>query len=90
MSDAETPRPDSHRQLEALVEQYAGLIRRVVANRSRPAPEGSHDDIAQQVLVNLWRQLDREQTIEFSRPLMFTGSQSVKRREPCAKSWHVR
>jgi RNA polymerase sigma factor (sigma-70 family) len=65
MSDADAPRPDSHRQLEVLVEQYAGLIRRVVARVAGPGLESSHDDIGQRVLVNLWRQLDREQTIEF-------------------------
>jgi RNA polymerase sigma factor (sigma-70 family) len=55
---------DSDRQLEGLIEQYGGLIRRVIARVAGPRLAGQHDDIGQQVLVNLWRQLEREQTIE--------------------------
>jgi RNA polymerase sigma factor (sigma-70 family) len=54
--------PDA--ELESLVERYAALIRRVVAQvaGSRDALLG--DDVQQRVLVALWRQIQREQTIQ--------------------------
>lgn len=64
MPDASPIQRESHRQLEALVEQYGALIRRVIARVLGTRLPGAHEDIAQQVLINLWRQLDREQTIE--------------------------
>ena len=65
MPDATPVRRESHRQLEALVEQYGALIRRVIARVLGTRLPGLHEDIAQEVLINLWRQLDREQTIEY-------------------------
>ena len=65
MPDAAPVPRESHRQLEALVDQYGALIRRVIARVLGARLPGAHEDIAQQVLINLWRQLDREQTIEY-------------------------
>jgi RNA polymerase sigma factor (sigma-70 family) len=63
----ETPADRSRRtgaRLEQLVAQYGALIRRVVSRTAGREAAGARDDIEQQVLVNLWRQLDREQVID--------------------------
>lgn len=50
-------------QLEELVRKYAGLIRRVIWRVGGHTTAKDRDDIEQQIVVNLWRQLEREQTI---------------------------
>lgn len=51
-------------QLEERLRAYAALIRRIVSRIVGADASGAADDIAQQVLVNLWRQLEREQRID--------------------------
>ena len=59
------PPGSEHSRLDQLVRQYGGLIRRVVARTAGRDASAIRDDIEQQVLVNIWRQLDREQTIDY-------------------------
>ena len=53
------------KELEALVARYAALIRRVVAQVAGPHAATIGDDVEQRVMVALWRQLEREQTIRY-------------------------
>ena len=55
-------RPD--KELELLVERYAALIRRVVTQVAGPQAATVGDDVQQRVLLALWRQIEREQTIQ--------------------------
>jgi RNA polymerase sigma factor (sigma-70 family) len=50
--------------IEELIRRYGALIRNVVARTAGRASGVAREDIAQQVVINLWKQLDREQNIE--------------------------
>ena len=54
----------SDAQLEALVRQYGRLISSVVRRITGRPGDLVGDDIEQKVLVSLWRQIEREQTID--------------------------
>jgi RNA polymerase sigma factor (sigma-70 family) len=54
--------PDA--RLEALARQYGRLISSVVRRITGPASDLVGGDIEQKVLLSLWRQIEREQTIE--------------------------
>lgn len=51
-------------QLEALVEAYGRLIRRAVRRVSGSQAASIQDDVQQNVVLALWQQLERGQTIE--------------------------
>jgi RNA polymerase sigma factor (sigma-70 family) len=57
-------RPKADAQLTALVEAYASLIRSAVRRVSGPRAALIQDDVQQNVMLALWRQLERGQTIE--------------------------
>lgn len=46
-----------------LLEKYGALIRRIVARVGGRAIQDSRDDVAQAVVMSLWQQVSREQTI---------------------------
>jgi RNA polymerase sigma factor (sigma-70 family) len=50
--------------LEQLLKHYGALIRSVVSRTAGRESGVSRDDIEQQVVINLWKQLEREQTID--------------------------
>lgn len=52
------------REIEAIVAAYAGVISRVVRRVAGARAAGIEDDVHQAVIVGLWRQLQRGQTIE--------------------------
>ena len=51
-------------RFEGMVRQYGRLISTVVARVGGQATSLYREDIEQQVLIELWRQVDREQTID--------------------------
>ncbi|HVQ29264.1 MAG TPA: sigma-70 family RNA polymerase sigma factor, partial [Vicinamibacteria bacterium] len=51
-------------RFEALVRQYGRLITAVVARVGGARAAGARDDVAQEVLLALWKRLEREQTME--------------------------
>ena len=51
-------------QLEALVRRFSQLVRSVAAKVGGRQGREIADDVEQQVFLNLWKQLQREQTIE--------------------------
>jgi RNA polymerase sigma factor (sigma-70 family) len=53
-----------HTTFERLVRRYGLLVSRVVAKVARGKASGAEADIEQRVLVGLWRQISREQTVE--------------------------
>jgi len=55
---------DTGRRMEDLVQQYGRLIGTMVRRVGRQAPTHVHEDIQQRVMISLWKQLRREQTIE--------------------------
>lgn len=55
---------EAHSRFEALVRQYGRLIASVVARVGGARASLVREDIQQQVLIGLWRQVEREQTIE--------------------------
>jgi len=57
-------RPKAEAQLTALVEAYASLIRRAVRRVSGSRATLIQDDVQQNVMLALWQQLERGQTIE--------------------------
>ena len=61
MSDPTRP---GDAELEAVVEAYASLIARAVRRVARADAPMILDDVRQNVLIGLWRQLQRGQTIE--------------------------
>src|SRR5258707_6508691 len=56
--------PSVDEQLEALVRQFSKLVRSVAARVGGTAGRELADDVEQQVFLNLWKQLKREQIIE--------------------------
>lgn len=56
--------PKADAQLTALVEAYASLIRRAVRRVSGARAAAIQDDVQQNVMLALWQQLERGQTIE--------------------------
>ena len=56
--------PPVDEQLEALVRQFSRLVRAVAAKVGGPAGRQIADDVEQQVFLNIWKQLGREQIIE--------------------------
>jgi RNA polymerase sigma factor (sigma-70 family) len=57
-------RPKADAQLTALVEAYASLIRRAVRRVGGLRATLIQDDVQQNVMLALWQQLERGQTIE--------------------------
>ena len=55
--------PDD-REIEAIVKAYAGVISRAVRRVAGPQAAAIEDDVHQAVIVGLWRQLERGQTID--------------------------
>lgn len=55
--------PDPDAAIRELLEKYGALIRRVVARVGGRAIQESRDDVAQAVVMSLWQQVSREQTI---------------------------
>lgn len=53
--------------IDALVARYGALIRRIVLRVGGGALAGGEDDVEQTVVVNLWKQVSREQTIDRDR-----------------------
>ncbi len=49
--------------MQALLQQYGALIRRVVSRVAGRALPGAQDDVAQDVAMSLWQQVSREQAI---------------------------
>lgn len=66
VTDDEPPLPaaDVPERVRTLVERYAGAIRRAVRRVAGPRTATIDDDIQQIVATSLWRQVQREQTIE--------------------------
>jgi len=58
---ANPPTPDT--LIRELLEKYGALIRRVVARVGGRAIQDSREDVAQAVVMSLWQQVSREQTI---------------------------
>lgn len=50
--------------LDRLIRQYGALIRHAIRRASRGAASAMADDIEQTVVINLWQQIRREQTID--------------------------
>lgn len=55
--------PPQEDTLEDLVRRFSSLVRAAATRVGGSAGLHLADDVAQQVFVNIWRQLDREQTI---------------------------
>ncbi len=55
---------EKDRDLDAMVQAYAGVIVRAVRRVAGPRAAAIQDDVHQAVVVGLWRQLERGQTIE--------------------------
>jgi RNA polymerase sigma factor (sigma-70 family) len=51
--------------IDQLLRRYAALIRNVVSRTAGRDSGVAHDDIEQQVIISLWKQLDREQSINY-------------------------
>lgn len=51
-------------RLEDLLRLYGALIRRVVSRTAGREGDGIREDIEQQVIISLWKQVEREQTID--------------------------
>jgi RNA polymerase sigma factor (sigma-70 family) len=58
-----TPEPDPVTSFETLVPKYARLIAAAVLRVGGRAALAHREDIEQQVLVDIWKQLEREQNI---------------------------
>jgi RNA polymerase sigma factor (sigma-70 family) len=59
-----SPQPDDpDAVIRELLEKYGALIRRVVARVGGRAIHDSREDVAQAVVMSLWQQVSREQTI---------------------------
>jgi len=56
---------DAHARFEDLVRRYGRLIASVVGRVGGARTSLIKEDIQQQVLIGLWRQVEREQTIEY-------------------------
>ena len=56
--------PHSAAQLEALVRQFARMVRSVAMKMGGPQGPAIADDVEQRVFLSLWKQLDREQSID--------------------------
>jgi RNA polymerase sigma factor (sigma-70 family) len=56
--------PQDEPQLESLVRQFSKLVRAVAARVGGPRGRELADDVEQRVFLNLWKQLQREQTID--------------------------
>lgn len=56
--------PDVHARFEDLVERYGRLISSVVARVGGRAAGLVQEDVEQRVLLALWKQVEREQTID--------------------------
>jgi RNA polymerase sigma factor (sigma-70 family) len=64
--------PFPHETLEALVRQYARLIRTVAARVGGAAGRELEDDISQGVFLSLWKRVSREQAIDFPASYVYT------------------
>ena len=64
MTTSLPPSAVAETRFEALVRQYGRLITAVVARVGGARVAGARDDVAQEVLLALWKRLEREQTLE--------------------------
>ena len=62
-SDVAPSPDDPDAVIRQLLEKYGALIRRVVARVGGRAIQDSREDVAQAVVMSLWQQVSREQTI---------------------------
>lgn len=58
------PAPPDDTELEGLVRRFSGLVRSAAARVGGPAGRQIADDVEQNVFLSLWKQLQREQSIE--------------------------
>lgn len=56
--------PPAESEIEQLVRKFSRLVRAVAAKVGGSAGRQIADDVEQQVFLNLWRQLEREQSID--------------------------
>ncbi|HWI20609.1 MAG TPA: sigma-70 family RNA polymerase sigma factor, partial [Vicinamibacterales bacterium] len=56
--------PPADSQLQDLVRRYARLVRSVASRIGGSRGRSLADDVEQEVFISLWKQLDREQTID--------------------------
>jgi len=73
---ARPDRPRSDQEIEAVVAAYASLISRAVRRLAGSQAPLIQDDVQQVVMVGLWRQLERGQTIE--RPASYIFRAAVR------------
>jgi RNA polymerase sigma factor (sigma-70 family) len=60
------PKPDDpDAVIREVLEKYGALIRRVVARVGGRAIQDSREDVVQAVVMSLWQQVSREQTISY-------------------------
>jgi trans-2,3-dihydro-3-hydroxyanthranilate isomerase len=87
--DSGDPRTDD-RQLESMVTAYAGVIASAVRRVAGARAAGIGDDVQQAVVVGLWRQLQRGQTIERPASYLFRAAirETIRlvKREPASAS----
>jgi DNA-directed RNA polymerase specialized sigma24 family protein len=57
--------PDVHARFEDLVRRYGRLISSVVGRVGGRAAVSIREDVEQRVLLSLWKQVEREQTIDY-------------------------
>jgi RNA polymerase sigma factor (sigma-70 family) len=90
ISDSADRRTDEDRQLESMVNAYAGAIASAVRRVAGPRAAALDDDVHQAVVVGLWRQLQRGQTIERPASYLFRAAirETIRlvKREPASAS----
>jgi RNA polymerase sigma factor (sigma-70 family) len=80
-------RPKADAQLTALVVAYASLIRRAVRRVSGSRATLIQDDVQQNVMLALWQQLERGQTIE--RPASYIFRAAIRETVRLIRRDHV-
>jgi DNA-directed RNA polymerase specialized sigma24 family protein len=63
--DPSEPTAGLEQRFEELVRQYGRLIRSAVMKVGGPAVRDRAEDIEQRVLIELWKQVAREQPIDY-------------------------
>ncbi len=78
---SDAPFPSARQRFEAIHKQYAGLISAIVGKVGRRLGwrrdtfrAGLLQDIEQEVLLDLWKQISRGQTIEFPTSYIYTAA----------------
>ena len=65
---------DPEREFELLVSRYGQVIRAAVRSVVGHDSRGLGDDVEQQVLLELWKQISREQTIRFPSSYLYKAA----------------